>query len=523
MSGSSSSIVMGRKGRKKGSSLFSCIELFFFAIWLLFTGITGYYFGYDPNATPEPCPVVSPSSTSSNSIAVQPPTQAKVPNEIVPPPCVKAGMKIRRDIYQTDFPEGGYTFDELRSLWKCSQSSGNTSESLHLPNVDLKKTKWQSILTVPPKNFFEKYLSQYPADTRATQPVVIFSHKPLRSFEEVSDVCKVLDVAVVPDRAGVCVAVTETFHDVASYHMLHAERQKDGSFALSANFVDGRVLPTEEHYAATRRMLLEYFRHNEAVQDVVEKDVPKYGGGKVTVGVLVEDEDDLELFLNSFASARKKGISPNKFAVFTTSETVLRDLVETKIKVVHLPFLKNLGQGVVDGRYRRHFIQAWLAFACANALVKMMWQSPATIWFERPDNIVKSFPVVETSWSFKGRQDKRSAPFFISFDFFIAQGVERPVHLLHELILHFDLILAWQSLDAVASYRLTENNSRYGTTTHILPPTKVLHTALLASDPSKVRDAVDSSEPPFVIVVPKDFDNPEKPKEVLKAAGLWYL
>eukprot|EP00975_Prorocentrum_lima_P064007 12894931-Prorocentrum_lima.AAC.1 len=82
----------------------------------------------------------------------------------------------------------------------------------------------------------------------------------------------------------------------------------------------------------------------------------------------------MELFLNSFASARKKGISPNKFAVFTTSETVQRDLAETKVKLVYLPFLKDLGQGVVDGRYRRHFIQAWLAFACANALVKMMWQ-----------------------------------------------------------------------------------------------------------------------------------------------------
>jgi hypothetical protein len=61
---------------------------------------------------------------------------------------------------------------------------------------------------------------------RALQPVTIFSHKPLEKFEELGEVCKVLDIAVIPDKPGVCVAVTETYHDVASYHMLHADRKK---------------------------------------------------------------------------------------------------------------------------------------------------------------------------------------------------------------------------------------------------------------------------------------------------------
>ncbi len=58
------------------------------------------------------------------------------------------------------------------------------------------KTKWKTILAVEPKAFFDKYLSQYPGDTHAVQPVVVFSHKPLETFAEISEVCKVMDIAV---------------------------------------------------------------------------------------------------------------------------------------------------------------------------------------------------------------------------------------------------------------------------------------------------------------------------------------
>lgn len=143
--------------------------------------------------------------------------------------------------------------------------------------------------------------------------------------------------------------------------------------------------------------------------------------------------------------------------------------------------------------------------------------------FERPDNIVNAYPVVETLWAYKGRKDKRASPFFISYDFFVPVGVERPIHLLHEIVLHFDLVITWDSIDAVTSYRLSENNSRYGTTTFILPPDKVLHTELMEHDPAKIKDAVLSKEPPLVVVMPKDFSGSQKTKKILSDSGLWYL
>jgi hypothetical protein len=328
--------------------------------------------------------------------------------------------------------------------------------------MKLEKTKWKSILTVEPKAFFDKYLTQYPGDTRAVQPVIVFSHKPLENFDQLSDVCKVIDIAIVPDKPGVCVAVTETYHDVASYHMLHADRQTDGSFALTANSMEGRTLPNEKAYSAARALLLDFFKYGDSVQKAVNE-APRYGKGKVAIGCLVEDGDDLELFMNSVASAGRAGISKSKFAVFTSQKRIKEDMSKTGIKIIYMPDLELVGtsgDADVGPKLRRFFLQAWLAFAASNGLNKIMWQSPGTIWMERPDNIVNAFPAVESLWAYTGRADKRAAPFFASFDFFVPVGVERPIHLLHEIVLHFDLVITWDSIDAVTSYRLSENNSR---------------------------------------------------------------
>eukprot|EP01031_Cornospumella_fuschlensis_P033988 gene33988-41131_t len=204
-----------RKTRKGGSCLFNIVEFIFFVIWLIFTGITGYYFGYDPSSVK--CPEVKALvATNSEITKIASDLKAAVQTSHNNPPAPCASKQFRPEIYSSDFPENGYSYEELKAIWHCSHSvSTAVGKDIMPENLNLQKTKWKSIITVEPRAFFEKYLSQYPGDTRATQPVLIFSHKPLTSFEEVGDVCKVLDVAVVPDRPGVCVAITETYHDVA--------------------------------------------------------------------------------------------------------------------------------------------------------------------------------------------------------------------------------------------------------------------------------------------------------------------
>jgi hypothetical protein len=172
--------IRGAGKKKKSSFIRNIIEFLFFMMWLMCTGIAGYFIGYDPTAL----------ECAEVKTAPQPPRLAQ-------PAVGKACPEVPRlpvDSRTSLVREGGFTVKELKTMWECSQAEADESE-VHkqiLPDdASLKKTKWKSIITVEPKAFFNKYLTQYPADTRAVQPVVILSHKPLKHFDELSEVCKV--------------------------------------------------------------------------------------------------------------------------------------------------------------------------------------------------------------------------------------------------------------------------------------------------------------------------------------------
>ena len=84
-------------------------------------------------------------------------------------------------------------------------------------------------------------------------------------------------------------------------------------------------------------------------------------------------------------------------------------------------------------------------------------------------------------------------------------------------------MLAWDSLDALSAYRLAENNARYGTTSHLLPPHEILHTELMGHQPSLVKDAVNDKNHPHAVVVPADTLTSAQAKKLLMEAGLWFL
>ena len=489
----------GNKKKARGSWVRTVLELSLFGIWLAITGLAGYFIGSSP-------------TTACIPIATK-------------EPVLRAQATVTETCIETTDEEdsNGLSYEQIRQAWGC-KFTGNTSQfnkPLLPSDGKLTDTRWNTILTVDPNRFFEMYLTQYPGDTRAVQPVVIFSHQPLRGIEELPKVCTVLDIAIVPDTPGVCVAVTETFHDVASYHMLHADRQSDGTFSLTSNYLEGKNLPTEEQYAQAREMLKAYFRDAEYVLSQVTASTRSVGS-KVVVGCIVETLEDLKLFENSVKFAERAGMSKTGIFLYSTSPDVLFKGRELGTNIVSLVKLNGIGASIGPAM-RRHFLQAWLAFAVADKGVRMLWQSPATIWLANVKTVMDREPNVELLWAFKGRKDRRSAPFFVSFDFYSPSGSERPVHLMHELMLHFDLILAWQSMDAVASYRLAENNARYGTTAHLFAPTSVLHVDYLGRKAVRIKEAIDSDRRPDVLVFPQEDAAAMETMNLLQQTNLWLL
>jgi hypothetical protein len=216
------------------------------------------------------------------------------------------------------------------------------------------------------------------------------------------------------------------------------------------------------------------------------------------------------------------------FYVFTSSQEVYNEARNIGVGSIYVRELATVGLHIKVRNneqlnfLRRHFLQAVYSFAVADHGTHMLWQSPGTVWLGDHTTITKSTPTgTEVAWAYKGRKDRRAAPFFTSYDFFLASSEDRSTHLLHEILLHFDLVVAWESLDAVTAYRLSENNSRYGTVSHLFPPNLILHIDQLGRKPERIREAATDSQKPTAIVIPTEGLSASAAKQLLVDSGLW--
>jgi hypothetical protein len=506
---------------KKISPLKRVLDLVFFALWLGVTGMGGYFLGStslnDPNL---PCPPSSTTTEIHNSAPSLPNQLTEVRTPTISQCQQRHGKGLSSSSSSSSGGSSGSTLlSKLKDSWTCSRARYSNGSQSSPVNVDLKGTKWQSIIQIEPDAFFDRYLQQYPGDMVSTRPVIAFSHKKAKTLADL-DECKVMDVAIIPDKPGVCVAVTETFHDVASYHMLHAEKNPDtDELSLVANHIAPRTMPTDASYGMARSLLLEYFKQNDAIS----KAMSQLKKSTMVVATLVDDESDLLLVQNSIKSFVRLGGSKEQFFVIKRKDSL--SCKQLDAKCITVGKAANLGSSISDPFISRNFLQAWLAFAAADAGANVMWQSPGTVWMKHPTELVSKFPKhLDTMFLFKGRKDARSAPFHVSVDLFYASSSDRSIHLLHEVMLHADLMVEWRSMDAITSYRLSENNARYGTSTFIFPPQNALHTTLMDHhSASAIFEAATSVDHPQVIVFPRSEMDSEEIIKVMQEAKLWLL
>lgn len=456
----------------------------------------------------------------------------------------------------------------IDELQQCPQAATAKRHAPSMPplekevHLQLNGTKWAGGLAIPPKVFFDTWLKQYPPNTASAHPVLLFAHERgiRHGSSRAKDFCRVMDVALVPDRPGLCTSITETNHDMASYHMLvsevaedsatnpknyHQGVQADGQLEyvprhhLSSNSMNSRSLPKEAHYARARDAYDFYFDHEDEVARSLREHVPIHNASEPGyrrtqwVGCVVMDTDEADLFYNSVITALNLGVNFKKFWAFTPYKHVRDHLAQRPlpkradllgVQVVLLKNLEDFAKGKMKAdMLTTHFLQAWLAFALADQGSRMLWQSPATAWLERPDRLVNRAPDVEIISVYKGRRDPNSEPFYPSFDF-IALGTEpRVAHLLHEVVMHFDLALAWESLDALLSYRLAEGNARYGTSVAVLDPAVVMHGDVFVEDEGLKAALLDRSKKPMAVALSREDTTPAQAKSTLQELGHWHL
>lgn len=142
----------GGKVKKNGSLIRTFIEVILFVSWLGFTGIGGYFFGQ--STARRVCPSAPiPGEISVETLAVR-------------PKCIPNTNSDSRGVGTSigaTYRDGGYSFDEIKTMWKCSQAISNYSQAsdrIYPADSKMGQTKWKSIISVEPKAFFDKYLSQ---------------------------------------------------------------------------------------------------------------------------------------------------------------------------------------------------------------------------------------------------------------------------------------------------------------------------------------------------------------------------
>jgi hypothetical protein len=369
-------------------------------------------------------------------------------------------------------------------LWHQKQAFfEDESPSFHvIKSVDLKRSKWNSIVSIEPKVFHSMFLTQYPGDIIIEEPVVILAQKHLTSIEDISTQCKLLDIAIIPDIPGTCVAISETTTDIASLHMLHASVGKDDKFVSVHNPIEGRTLPSDESYKLSRSFLQEYFERSGGVVEAFKQSYPYNGAPKrkksakpisvepmfprnvIFVGCLILNEDEYKLFQNSLLSLQRAAVGERNIIVVTPNHNVKLLLIKKSQlrNVIYVPNAAYLAKGNINLKHHRYFLQAWMAFVSAEFGVSVLWQSPSTVWMSNPLKVLSLAPAnTELIWGYKGRSDPRASPFYISMDFLWIEGSDNAIAFMHEVLLRVDLMIEWDSVDAVASYRLSEDNARY--------------------------------------------------------------
>ena len=172
----------GTKKRSSNSSggggwIRSVLETVLFIVWLIFTGIGGYFIGHTgqtphpvQTCPPQPAPIVV--TTQVDVPVVVPKCIPREPSVKVPPPSSSSSSStsgtngVGYALGAVD-KDGGYTMDDIKHMWKCShavETPTSPQERMFPSDKNIEKTKWKSIVSLEPKYFFDRYLSQYPGN-----------------------------------------------------------------------------------------------------------------------------------------------------------------------------------------------------------------------------------------------------------------------------------------------------------------------------------------------------------------------
>ena len=248
---------------------------------------------------------------------------------------------------------------------------------------------------------------------------------------------------------------------------------------------------------------------------------------KGAVLVMCVNWGNLDLLMNFLRSACDKKIDVQNLIVFAADPKVEKALRAIGVLVFSHDALGSFTAGAARSYGDHTFVEMmWLKLTCVYLVndlgYDLLFQDADLYWWRAPWAYFAERPDVDTFWMDDGARTSRFAPHFPNTGYYLLRANARTAVLAETLVGMYDVVLAWQSHQAVVSQVLGEMHALHALTVQILekeafPSGKQLH----HNRPLFAKIA-DGSYEPYCFHMCWTAGKADKLK-FLKQEKLWYL
>jgi hypothetical protein len=364
-----------------------------------------------------------------------------------------------------------------------------------------------------------------------------------QSDEVIPSACEEIDVVVAHSGADRCLLLSGAASSAVPHHVTRWERHPSSptGWSVVSRIRESRQrMPGEGTRKRARTLAARLYSRLDDVFASLEPLLKKaavhtHPAYKATMGsntkgavlIMCVNWGNLDLLMNFLRSACDKQIDIRNLIVFAADPKVEKALKAIGVLVFSHDALGSFTAGAARSYGDHTFVEMmWLKLTCVylvNALgYDLLFQDADLYWWREPWSFFATRPDIDTFWMDDGARTSRFAPLYPNTGYYLIRHNPRTALLCETLVGMYDVVLAWQSHQAVVSQVLGEFHALHALTVKILdkiefPSGKQFHHNRALFEKIKRKEFE-----PYCFHMCWTAGKADKLK-FLKQDGLWYL
>eukprot|EP00629_Pelagomonadales_sp_RCC1024_P005962 CAMPEP_0119296616 /NCGR_PEP_ID=MMETSP1329-20130426/50660_1 /TAXON_ID=114041 /ORGANISM="Genus nov. species nov., Strain RCC1024" /LENGTH=466 /DNA_ID=CAMNT_0007297553 /DNA_START=61 /DNA_END=1457 /DNA_ORIENTATION=- len=312
----------------------------------------------------------------------------------------------------------------------------------------------------------------------------LLGRQPFTGDALIPEACDEVDVVVAQSGNDRCLLVSTAASTAVPHHVTRWERSGGGWSTVSRIRESKQRMPGEGTRKRARtlavRLLSKLDEVSAALEPLLERAArfthPAYAAtasGKGAVLIMCVNWGNLDLLMNFLRSACARGIDVRNLVVFAADKQVDKALRDVGVLVFSHPALGSFAPGAARSYGDHTFVEMmWLKLTCVylvnNLGYDLLFQDADLYWWKQPWEFFGARPDVDTFWMDDGARTSRFAPHFPNTGYYLIRHNARTAVFCETLVGMYDVVLAWQSHQAVVSQVLGEMHALHALTVKIL-------------------------------------------------------